>query len=97
VYPDVRGVAPDLIVYFGDLEWRSVGTLNMAEGEVFTSENDTGPDGANHDKNGVFVMRGLPDQPTGPSADLNLVDVGPTVMKLFGLPEPEGVQGRSIL
>src|SRR5205807_9716480 len=27
VYAEVRGVAPDLIVYFGDLEWRSVGTL----------------------------------------------------------------------
>ena len=21
VYPEVKGVAPDLIVYFGDLEW----------------------------------------------------------------------------
>jgi hypothetical protein len=50
-------------VYFGDLEWRSVGTLGMATDGVFTYENDTGPDGANHDKKGVFVMRGLPDQP----------------------------------
>jgi predicted AlkP superfamily phosphohydrolase/phosphomutase len=25
VYPEVRGIAPDLIVYFGDLAWRSVG------------------------------------------------------------------------
>jgi predicted AlkP superfamily phosphohydrolase/phosphomutase len=97
VYPDVRGVAPDLIVYFGDLEWRSVGTVNMEGGEVFTYENDTGPDGANHDRTGVFVMRGLPDQPAGNRQDLSLIDVGPTVMKLFGVAEPEGVQGRSIL
>ena len=27
VYPEVRGVAPDLIVYFGDLDWRSVGAV----------------------------------------------------------------------
>ena len=27
VYPEVRGIAPDLIVYFGDLEWRSVGAV----------------------------------------------------------------------
>jgi predicted AlkP superfamily phosphohydrolase/phosphomutase len=98
VYPEVRGVAPDLIVYFGDLEWRSVGTLGMGEdGGWFTHENDTGPDGANHDKTGVFALRGLPGQPTGPAEDLKLVDVGVTLMKLYGLPQPEGVQGRSIL
>ena len=41
VYPDVVGVAPDLIVYFADLEWRSVGTVGNPE--VFTHENDTVP------------------------------------------------------
>ena len=98
VYPEVRGVAPDLIVYFGDLEWRSVGTLGMGEdGGWFTHENDTGPDGANHDRAGVFAMTGLAGQQTGKTEGLNLVDVGPTLMKLYGLPEPEGVQGRSIL
>lgn len=96
-YTETRGVAPDLIVYFGDLEWRSVGTLAMEGGGVFTHKNDTGPDGANHDKKGVFALRGLDGLPTGPTEDLNLIDVGPTLMKLYGLPEPEGVQGRSIL
>ena len=96
-YPEVRGVAPDLLVYFGDLEWRSVGAVNMGGGEIFTYENDTGPDGANHDKTGVFVLKDLPGQPTGRAEGLNLVDVGPTLMKLYGLPIPEGVQGRSIL
>jgi predicted AlkP superfamily phosphohydrolase/phosphomutase len=97
VYPDVRGVAPDLLVYFADLEWRSVGIMNMEGGQVFTYENDTGPDGANHDKKGVFALKNLPGQPTGRTEGLNLVDVGPTLMKLYGLPEPEGVQGKSIL
>jgi predicted AlkP superfamily phosphohydrolase/phosphomutase len=95
VYPEVRGVAPDLIVYFGNLEWRSVGTLGL--GEVFTYENDTGPDGANHDTRGIFALSGLPGQPTGKTDGLKLIDVGPTLMKLYGLAEPEGVQGRSIL
>ncbi|MGH2663161.1 MAG: alkaline phosphatase family protein [Actinomycetota bacterium] len=97
VYPEVRGVAPDLIVYFGDLEWRSVGTFGMEGGDIFTYENDTGPDGANHDKTGVFALRGLEGQPTGHTEGLSLIDVGPTLMKLYGLPEPEGVQGRSVL
>jgi predicted AlkP superfamily phosphohydrolase/phosphomutase len=97
-YPEVRGVAPDLIVYFGDLEWRSVGTMGMVQGGGwFTYENDTGPDGANHDKKGIFALTDLPGQPTGTQDGLNLIDVGPTLMKLYGLPEPQGVQGRSIL
>ncbi|HYH27501.1 MAG TPA: alkaline phosphatase family protein [Actinomycetota bacterium] len=95
IYPEVRGVAPDLIVYFGDLEWRSVGTLGF--GEVFTMENDTGPDGANHDKRGVFAMSGIPGLKTGRTDGLSLIDTGPTLMKLFGVGVPEGVEGRSIL
>jgi predicted AlkP superfamily phosphohydrolase/phosphomutase len=96
-YSEVRGVAPDLLVYFADLAWRSVGTVNMEGGEVFTYENDTGPDGANHDVKGVFVLRGLDGQPIGRTDGLNLIDVGPTLMKLYGVPEPEGVEGRSLL
>jgi predicted AlkP superfamily phosphohydrolase/phosphomutase len=98
VYPEVRGVAPDLIVYFGDLEWRSVGTLGAgAVSGVFTYENDTGPDGANHDRTGVFAMVGAPGQPSGITEGLRLVDVGPTILSLFGLDAPEGAQGRSFL
>ena len=95
VYPAVRGVAPDLIVYFGDLEWRSVGSVGNPS--LYTYENDTGPDGANHDRTGVFVMRGAPDQPAGRVEGLNLVDVGPTILKMYGIQTPEGAVGRSFL
>lgn len=95
VYPEVRGVAPDLIVYFGDLEWRSVG--RVGGGEVFTYENDTGPDGANHDRNGVFVMAGAPGQPSGRHQGLSLLDVGPTILSLYGEGLPAGTHGRSML
>jgi predicted AlkP superfamily phosphohydrolase/phosphomutase len=98
VYPEVRGVAPDLIVYFGDLEWRSVGAVGagVVQG-VFTYENDTGPDGANHDRTGVFAMVGAPGQPAGRVDGLKLTDVGPTILSLYGLDAPEGAQGRSFL
>jgi predicted AlkP superfamily phosphohydrolase/phosphomutase len=95
VYPDVRGVAPDLIVYFGDLDWRSVGTLGNPD--LFTQENDTGPDGANHDRTGVFVMTGVPGQPSGRVEGLSLVDVGPTILSLYDIEAPEGAVGRSFL
>jgi predicted AlkP superfamily phosphohydrolase/phosphomutase len=98
VYPEVTGVAPDLIVYFGDLEWRSMGAVGAATvGGVFTFENDTGPDGANHDRTGVFAMAGLPGQRTGRQEGLNLIDVGPSILSLYGIEAPEGAVGRSFL
>jgi len=49
----IRGIPPDLTVYFGDLAWRSVGSLGL--NEIYTFENDTGPDEANHDWKGIFL------------------------------------------
>jgi predicted AlkP superfamily phosphohydrolase/phosphomutase len=95
VYTEVRGVAPDLIVYFGDLRWRSVGSVGNPS--LYTYENDTGPDGANHDRNGVLALAGLPDQPMGRTEGLNLIDVGPTILSLYDIPAPEGAIGRSFL
>ena len=89
------GVAPDLLVYFGDLAWRSVGQVGT--GEIFTYENDTGPDGANHDRTGVFVMAGVPSQPTGRREGLSLVDVGPSILSLYDIEAPAGAVGRSFL
>jgi predicted AlkP superfamily phosphohydrolase/phosphomutase len=98
VYTEVRGVAPDLLVYFGDLEWRSVGAVRGATvGKVFTYENDIGPDGANHDRTGVFAMAGASGQPTGRTEGLRLIDVGPTILSLYGLEAPAGAEGRSFL
>jgi predicted AlkP superfamily phosphohydrolase/phosphomutase len=95
VYPEVRGVAPDLIVYFGDLAWRSVGSVGNRS--IYTYENDTGPDGANHDRMGVFAMAGLPGQATGEVSNLSLVDVGPSILSVYGMALPEGTVGRSFL
>lgn len=94
VYPEVRGVAPDLLVYFGDLEWRSVGAVGNPS--VYTFENDIGPDGANHDRTGVFAMKGAPGQPIGKVDGLNLVDVGPTILSLYGI-DSHGATSRSFL
>src|SRR5207244_12806144 len=98
VYPEVRGVPADVLVYFGDLEWRAVGAVRAGTvAEVFTYDNDTGPDGANHDRTGVFVMAGAPGQPSGRVEGLSLVDVGPSILKMYGMDAPEGAVGRSFL
>jgi len=95
LYAQVSGIAPDLIVYWGDLDWRSVGQVGM--GTIHTFENDTGPDDANHDYHGIFVMRD-PERPGGGRdiGPVHLMDVAPTILGLYGLePEPD-VQGKRI-
>jgi predicted AlkP superfamily phosphohydrolase/phosphomutase len=94
----VNGVAPDLIVYFGDLDWRSVGAVGM--GGIHTFENDTGPDEANHDWHGIFVLStnggGTPPL-RGRLADVSIYDIAPTLLKLLGQPVPDGLVGRSLV
>ncbi|MFQ5724651.1 MAG: alkaline phosphatase family protein, partial [Terriglobia bacterium] len=91
IYHAVRGVPPDLIVLFGNLRWRSVGSLGL--GRVHTFENDTGPDDANHSQHGIFLLR-EPGLGKRRLDDLNLLDVAPTILHRFGIPPPAGMHGR---
>jgi predicted AlkP superfamily phosphohydrolase/phosphomutase len=95
LYHTVRGAAPpDLFVYFGDLRWRSVGTVGT--GAIHTFENDTGPDDANHAQDGLIIIAG-PDIPAqGPVPGLEIRDLTPTVLRLFGLDVPADLQGQAI-
>ena len=97
-YSAIRNVAPDLIVYFGDLHWRSVGSLGHAS--VWTRENDTGPDDANHAQQGIFLMAdaGEPSHGQGERREgLSLYDVAPTVLAAFGITAPPGVGRQAIV
>ncbi len=92
VYPDVVGIPPDLIVYFGDLQWRSVGTIGLGDG-WYTFENDIGPDDANHAENGVALLSG-PGIAAGRREDMSLLDIAPTAQAVLGLSTPHGQRGR---
>ena len=95
IYPEVNGVAPDLIVHFGDLYWRGVGTVGGPDG-IHTFENDTGPDDANHAQDGLIIMAGPGIEP-GPLEGSHLLDVAPTVLALLGLEAPQTMRGHSLL
>jgi predicted AlkP superfamily phosphohydrolase/phosphomutase len=98
LYRAINGVPPDLIVYFGDLHWRSVGSVGL--GSIYTFDNDTGPDEANHDWHGIFILNEVGCQQgrvePGYKEGLRLYDVGPTVLNLFGLPPDPQAVGRSL-
>ena len=91
LWREQRGIPPDLIVYFGDLAWRSNGSLG--HGRHWTLENDTGPDDANHARDGLCVIAG-PGVPAQRRGDLVIEDIAPTILSLSGLAADEGMRGR---
>ncbi|HYY43863.1 MAG TPA: alkaline phosphatase family protein [Actinomycetota bacterium] len=95
LYVANNGVAPDLIVIFGELRWRSVGSLG--HGSIYTFENDTGPDEANHAERGIFMMANAPGTQPGEKKGLHLWDVHCTILDLFGLDPAPGALGTSVL
>ncbi len=95
IYRSVRNVAPDLIVHFGDLAWRSIGSVGHPS--LHLQENDTGPDDCNHARHGVFILAapGLPLH--GALEGAHVLDIAPTLLELAGYDVPPSMQGRSLV
>ena len=93
IYPKTRGDAPDMMVYFDDLNWRAIGTVGYET--PYQLENDTGPDDAVHSEVGVFALH-LPGQDEEHHVHCTIYDVLPTVLKLFGIKGGE-FHGRSVI
>ncbi|HEB12582.1 MAG TPA: hypothetical protein ENI11_02785 [Actinobacteria bacterium] len=94
IYKVARNVAPDLFVYFGDLNWRSVGKVGNESIHVFA--NDTGPDDANHDYQGIFILSDNSGQSVKRD-DLKIYDVAPTILSLLDLKVPADMIGRAVI
>ena len=94
IYEIVNQIAPDLMVYFGDLHWRCVGSIGY--GKHYTLENDTGPDDANHAQEGMFVIHNPKRQGRGEVNARQLMDIAPTVLSLMNIDIPSKMQGSII-
>ena len=92
-YQECRNIPPDLIVYFGDLFWRSVGSVGY--NSIYTYENDTGPDDCNHAEMGMFIIKNR-GKARGEVSPKSLYDIAPTVLEEFDIDIPETMQGKPI-
>ncbi|MFP6581939.1 MAG: alkaline phosphatase family protein [Candidatus Hydrogenedentota bacterium] len=92
LYPQVHGIAPELLVYFGDLHWRSLGEVGASS--IYAETNDRGPDDANHAMEGIVI---LSDGDGEELSDASLFDIAPTVLNWMGLPVSPGMQGNPLL
>ncbi|ERN42775.1 hypothetical protein KR51_00004890 [Rubidibacter lacunae KORDI 51-2] len=95
LYRRVRGVAPDAIVYFQNLAWRSLGSVGTES--LYALENDTGPDDANHAQHGLFVF--CDPQHPGDGRELTgaqIYDVLPTLLSRYDIAAPPQLRGRAL-
>jgi predicted AlkP superfamily phosphohydrolase/phosphomutase len=93
IYQRVRGIPPDLIVYFQDLAWRSQGTVGG--NSLYRWENDTGADDANHARSGIMIFYDPKHPQGGQSLDsAEIYDILPTILAHYGISAPTGLRGK---
>ncbi len=85
LYPRVMGNPPDLIVYFDDLYWRSAGTVGYDT--LYLPENDTGPDDAVHDYDGIYIYYDPGNPSHGEYKDISIYDIKPLILDYFEIDE----------
>jgi predicted AlkP superfamily phosphohydrolase/phosphomutase len=95
IYRRVRGIPPDLIVHFGRLLWRSIGSVG--HGRIHVEKNDAGPDACNHAQFGAFVLVAPHSPLRGEYHGAHLLDVAPSLLQSAGYKIPASFQGRSVL
>jgi len=94
LYAEINGVSPDLICIFGALRWRSVGSLG--HDSIYTFENDTGPDDANHAQQGMYIFSHPSLEAAGRRDDAAIFDIAPTICKMLGVRGTDAMRGRSL-
>ncbi|MFX0117338.1 MAG: alkaline phosphatase family protein [Candidatus Hodarchaeota archaeon] len=93
-YNNPKGDYPDLMVVFDDLYWRAAGTLG--HDSLYLPENDTGPDDAMHDWDGIYILYDPNGElPTG-TKDAKIEDIAPTILTLLDEPIPSNIDGKVI-
>lgn len=92
-YRRVRAIPPDLLVLFGGLRWRSLGSVG--HGRRWLVGNDTGVDEANHAPDGLYVV--VPPGGAEPEhRRASILDIAPTALAALGLAAPPDLQGEPL-
>lgn len=94
IYRRVRGLPPDLLVFFDRLNWRSLGSVGHKR--TWLVGNDIGVDEANHAQYGLYVLVG-PHIPPAVRFPASIMDITPTVLSWMGLPALASASGQDIL
>jgi predicted AlkP superfamily phosphohydrolase/phosphomutase len=96
-FVEALGQPPDLLAFFGDLTYRSLGALGSAS--IYASPDEVdgggGRGGCNHDWDGIVLATG-PSIPRSQLQGAELLDIGPTLLASMGIEVPASWQGRAL-
>ncbi|MBT3404878.1 hypothetical protein HN832_01895 [archaeon] len=86
--------APDMIVYFDDLEYGCNSTL-IGNKTLWSPSTAKGSDDATHSKQGIFVKTN--SLAVGENiGEVNYLDIAPTILNALGINPPAEMQGKII-
>ncbi|MEW5693100.1 MAG: alkaline phosphatase family protein [Candidatus Hydrogenedentota bacterium] len=97
IYKECKNIPPDAIIYFGDLSYRSVGSVGYKS--FITYENDTGPDDSNHHPDALFILSNCKQLNKNGKLlhKISIYDIAPTILTLFNVSLPPGMIGKSLI
>ncbi len=90
-YDVVNGDRSDLFVYLDDLNWRAAGTIGYDTDYLL--ENDTGPDDAVHDYDGIYIIY-RKNKKIGKMINSSIERVTPTILDLYNVRKKYGIKGE---
>jgi len=95
LYSTVRHVAPDLLVHFGGLSWRALGSVGYPT--LYVQEDDVALDDCNPTQDGSLIVAAPNNPLQGAIAGAHVLHVAPTLLELGGYDVPSSMQGTSLL
>lgn len=86
-------VAPDMIVYFDNLQYGCNTTL-IGNDTLWSPNTAKGSDDAGHSPQGIFIMNNGITR--GNLGEISHLDVAPTVLNMLGIDIPEDMKGKVV-
>ena len=81
-------------MYFGDLYWRSTGSVG--HDSIHSFETEVGPDDAVHDEYGIFLLYNPKVKRGKRLDDVSIYVIAPTILNEMGIEIPEDMEGKPI-
>lgn len=96
IYSETKGIPPDIMVYLGGLSFRASSSIGGSL--LFDGVNDTGPDDANHDLWGMFILYepGRRYTRKGQKIEASIFDIAPTILDRLGIDGNHPMKGHPI-
>ena len=88
-----ENIAPDIIVYFDNLEYGCNTTL-VGNETLWSPNTAKGSDDAAHSRQGIFIIKN--NKANGNLGEISAIDVAPTILNELGLKIPEDMRGKII-